>query len=274
MLPDIDAFQAWRADAVAMAAGRARHRAQSRIAAWPIRIRSPPAPISSSGSTTDLILKIFPPMLRAQFVSERASLRRCADGSALPIPRNRASKANATDGRISSSRACTAFSAREAWPGVAGGSERTRAAARSARPSRKCSGSRSANCPRSNRAGISSSAGRSTGCRARHDAPRIAAQNFSTGLDEFLGRSDHRSIPMDAPPVILTGEYIPENFLLSHEARRLAAVGADRFRRRADRLGRIRSAWPERLHDGRHAAPGPQPVRRIRLFDRRHRLRR
>jgi len=53
------------------------------------------------------------------------------------------------------------------------------------------------------------------GCRARHVRLGLP-QKFLDGLDELL--SDAKSlIPFDAPPVILTGEYIPENFLLARE---------------------------------------------------------
>ena len=41
-------------------------------------------------------------------------------------------------------------------------------------------------------------------------------QKFLDGLDDLLSDAAEL-IPLDAPPVILTGEYIPENFLLDHE---------------------------------------------------------
>ena len=51
------------------------------------------------------------------------------------------------------------------------------------------------------------------GCRARHTRLGLP-QKFLDGLDDLL-RDAATLIPLDAPPVILTGEYIPENFLLS-----------------------------------------------------------
>ena len=51
------------------------------------------------------------------------------------------------------------------------------------------------------------------GCRARHTRLGLP-QKFLDGLDDFLTQAIPL-IPMDAPPVILTGEYIPQNFLLS-----------------------------------------------------------
>jgi hygromycin-B 7''-O-kinase len=57
--------------------------------------------------------------------------------------------------------------------------------------------------------------GQIEGCRARHTRLGLP-QKFLDGLDDFLAEAI-RLIPMDAPPVILTGEYIPENFLLSQQ---------------------------------------------------------
>ena len=48
-------------------------------------------------------------------------------------------------------------------------------------------------------------------------------QKFLDGFDDIL-RDAATLIPLDKPPVILTGEYIPENFLLS----RTATAGACR----------------------------------------------
>jgi hygromycin-B 7''-O-kinase len=53
------------------------------------------------------------------------------------------------------------------------------------------------------------------GCRERHGRLGLP-QKFLDGLDDFLAEAIPL-IPMDAPPVILTGEYIPENFLLSQQ---------------------------------------------------------
>ena len=53
------------------------------------------------------------------------------------------------------------------------------------------------------------------GSRARH-ARQGLPPKFLDGLDDIL-REAATLIPLDAPPVILTGEYIPENFLLSSE---------------------------------------------------------
>src|SRR6185436_13302450 len=46
------------------------------------------------------------------------------------------------------------------------------------------------------------------GCRARHTRLGLP-QKFLDGLDDLL-RDAAALIPLDSPPVILTGEYIPE----------------------------------------------------------------
>jgi hygromycin-B 7''-O-kinase len=58
-------------------------------------------------------------------------------------------------------------------------------------------------------------AGQIEGCRARHERLGLP-QKYLDGLDGLL-RDAAALIPIDAPPVILTGEYGPENFLLSRE---------------------------------------------------------
>ena len=84
-IDDIETFQAWRADA-----------AQCLPAALDIA-RSHGLPdadpqLFSTGTNLvvglggDLILKVFPPMLRGQFVSERASLAQLRGRISVPIP--------------------------------------------------------------------------------------------------------------------------------------------------------------------------------------------
>jgi len=62
------------------------------------------------------------------------------------------------------------------------------------------------------------------GCLARHQRLGLP-RKFLDGLDDLLSDAVEL-IPLDAPPVILTGEYIPENFLLDRdgEAWRLSGL--------------------------------------------------
>jgi hygromycin-B 7''-O-kinase len=59
--------------------------------------------------------------------------------------------------------------------------------------------------------------GQIAGCRARHQRLGLP-QKFLDGVDELLRDTAGALIALDRPPVILTGEYIPENFLLSRGA--------------------------------------------------------
>jgi hygromycin-B 7''-O-kinase len=54
------------------------------------------------------------------------------------------------------------------------------------------------------------------GCRARHERLGLP-QKYLEGLDDIL-RDAATLIPLNAPAVILTGEFIPENFLLGRES--------------------------------------------------------
>lgn len=160
-----------------------------------------------------LILKIFPPMLRSQFVAERASLLQLRGRLTVPIPE------------------IVAEGARDGWAWLA----TTRLAG--------VLGSQVwATLPEARKEGVLAEIGsviaqvqrvppgplldiepqwdafmraQIAGCRARHERLGLA-QKFLDGLDGLL--SDAAAlIPMDAPPVILTGEYIPENFLLAND---------------------------------------------------------
>ncbi|WP_315838409.1 aminoglycoside 3'-phosphotransferase/choline kinase family protein [Bradyrhizobium prioriisuperbiae] len=53
------------------------------------------------------------------------------------------------------------------------------------------------------------------GCRARHERLGLP-RKYLTELDDLVAQAPAR-IPMNAAPVILTGEFIPENILLSEQ---------------------------------------------------------
>jgi hygromycin-B 7''-O-kinase len=73
------------------------------------------------------------------------------------------------------------------------------------------------------------------GCRARHERLGLAPK-FLRGLDDLLREAATGLIPMDAPPVILTGEYIPENFLLACHDGTWSLAGLFDF-------GDVRAGW-------------------------------
>ncbi|HLZ02130.1 MAG TPA: phosphotransferase [Bradyrhizobium sp.] len=157
-----------------------------------------------------LILKIFPPMLRPQFVSERASLSLLCGQLSLPIPEIVADGERDGWAYLAITRLVGVLGS-EAWPALAEAEkERVLAeiGATIADVQRVPPGPLRDIEPRWDvfmRAQIA-------GCRARHERLGLAPK-FLDGLDQLLSDAA-RLIPMDAPPVILSGEYIPENFLL------------------------------------------------------------
>jgi hygromycin-B 7''-O-kinase len=73
-------------------------------------------------------------------------------------------------------------------------------------------------------------------CRARHERLGLKSK-FLDGLDDLL-RDAAELIPLDPPPVILTGEYIPENFLLAEDGGQWRLAGLIDF-------GDAKTGWGE-----------------------------
>ncbi|MBR0961797.1 aminoglycoside phosphotransferase family protein [Bradyrhizobium japonicum] len=158
-----------------------------------------------------LILKIFPPLLRAQFVSERGSLTQLAGRLHLPIPEIVAEgMRNGWPYLIITRLAGTLGS--EVWPHLPEDQKE--------RLLRQI-GETIAAVQRAPLGPLATIEPRwdefmrrqMQGCRARHERLGLAPK-FLAGLDDLL-RDAAGLIPKDAPPVILIGEYIPENFLLA-----------------------------------------------------------
>jgi hygromycin-B 7''-O-kinase len=181
-----------------------------------------------------LILKIFPPMLRSQFVSERGSLSELRGRLSLPIPE------------------IVAEGERDDWPylvitrldGIVGSDvwatlpedqkERVlgEIGAVIAEVQRVPPGALLEIEPRWDaflRRQIAS-------CRARHQRLGLKPK-FLDGLDDLL-RDVVELIPLDPPPVILTGEYIPENFLLAEDRGQWRLAGLFDF-------GDVKTGWGE-----------------------------
>lgn len=162
-----------------------------------------------------LILKIFPPLLRAQFVSERGSLTQLNGRLHLPVPEIVAEgERNGWPYLIITRLAGTLGS--DVWPSLP--------EAQKERVLRQI-GETIAAVQRAPLGPLETIEPRwdafmrtqMQGCKARHERLGLAPK-FLAGLDDLL-RDAAKLIPMDAPPVILIGEYIPENFLLvSHNS--------------------------------------------------------
>ena len=210
---DIAAFRAWRADTShCLAAALDIARSHGLPHADPH--------LFSTGTNLvvalddGLILKLFPPLLRSQFVSERLSLSLLHGRLGVPIPEivlegERDQWPYLVITRLSG------ILGTQAWPALPEDQkERVLAqiGATIAEVQRVPVGELSRIEPRWDQF----MSQQIRGCRARHQRLGLP-QKYLDGLDDIL-RDAAALIPLDAPPVILTGEYIPENFLLSRES--------------------------------------------------------
>lgn len=179
-----------------------------------------------------LILKIFPPLLRAQFVSERGSLAQLAGRLHLPIPEIVAEGERDGWPYLIITR-LQGHLGSEIWPLLP--------EAQKERLLRQI-GETIAAVQRAPLGPLAQIEPRwdafmrrqIQGCKARHTRLGLAPK-FLAGLDDLL-QDAAKLIPMDAPPVILTGEYIPENFLLVCRNDEWSVVGLFDF-------GDVRAGW-------------------------------
>jgi hygromycin-B 7''-O-kinase len=212
-LSNFEAFRAWRADAsqcLPAALDIARHHG----------LPHQEPKLFSTGTNLvvaldhGLVLKIFPPLLRAQFMSERASLSRLRGRVSVPIPEIVLEGERDQWPYLVITR-LRGVIGKDAWPALPEDQKERvlgQIGATIAEVQRVPVGELSGIEPRWDQFML----GQIEGCRARHTRLGLP-QKYLDGLDDFLGGAA-TLIPMDAPPVILTGEYIPENFLLSGEA--------------------------------------------------------
>jgi hygromycin-B 7''-O-kinase len=158
-----------------------------------------------------LILKIFPPLLRGQFVSERSSLSLLRGKLGVAIPEIVLEGERDQWPYLVITRLPGVLGT-QAWPALPE-DQKERVLAQIGATIRQVQlvpvGGLSNIEPRWDQF----IAGQIRGCRARHQRLGLPPK-FMDGLDDLL-RDAPALIPLDAPPVILTGEYIPENFLLS-----------------------------------------------------------
>lgn len=181
-----------------------------------------------------LILKIFPPMLRSQFVSERGSLSLLRGRLSLPIPEIVAEGSRdgwpyliitQLDGIVGS----------KAWPSLPEEQKERvlgEIGAVIAEVQRVPPGLLGEIEPRWEEFLRRQVAG----CHARHERLGLE-RKFLDGLEDLL-RDAAGLIPLAPTPVILTGEYIPENFLLAQHDGRWRLAGLFDF-------GDVRTGWCE-----------------------------
>lgn len=213
ILSDYEAFHAWRADtsrwlpiALDIVRGHGLRPAAPHVFATGTNL--------VVGLGDELILKIFPPVLRGQFVSERASLKQLRGQLSIPIPE------------------LLFEGARDGWPyliitrlhGVVGSEVWPRLPEDQKERVLAQIGAVIAEVQRAPLGELSHIEPQWAdfipkqieGCRARHTRLGLP-QKFLAGFDDIL-RDAASLIPLDVPPVILTGEYIPENFLLERDS--------------------------------------------------------
>ena len=158
-----------------------------------------------------LVLKIFPPLLRHQFVSERISLSQLRGRLGVPIPEIVLEGERDQWPYLVITR-LRGIVGTQAWPMLPEDQKERilgRIGETIAEVQRVPVGGLSGVEPRWDQF-ISRQI---EGYRARHERLGLP-RKYLDGLEEFLGDAA-ALIPLEAPPVILTGEYIPENFLLS-----------------------------------------------------------
>jgi hygromycin-B 7''-O-kinase len=158
------------------------------------------------------ILKIFPPFLRGQFESERNTLAQLRGRLRVPIPEIVAEGERDGWPYLVITRLSGVLGA-EAWPSLPeADKERVlgEIGATIADVQRVPAGP----LARVEPAWDVFLRGQIAGCRARHARLGLPAK-FLDGIDELLRETAASLTALDGPPVILTGEYIPENFLLS-----------------------------------------------------------
>ncbi len=232
-LQTYEAFQAWRADAsqwlpvvrdIVGSHGLARAAPQAFSTGTNLVV----------GLGDELILKLFPPMWRDQFVSERLSLAQLRGRLTVPIPEIVAEGERDGWPYLVITR-LSGIVGSEAWPELPEDQKERvlrEIGATIAEVQRAPLGELARVEPRWD----AFMTRQIEGCRARHVGLGLP-RKFLDGLDDLLADAA-TLIPRDAPPVILTGEYIPENFLLSRDGDRWRLSGLFDF-------GDVMTGWGE-----------------------------
>lgn len=181
-----------------------------------------------------LILKIFPPLLRDQFVSERRSLSQLSGRLRVPIPEIVIEDERDQWPYLVITR-LRGIIGSEVWPTLPE-DDKVRVLGQIGETIAEVQ-----RVPPGDLSGVGLPwadfiSRQIAGCRARH-ARLGLPQKFLNGLDDLL-RDARCLIPLDAPPVILTGEYIPENLLLSRDSGHWQLAGLFDF-------GDVMTGWNE-----------------------------
>jgi hygromycin-B 7''-O-kinase len=211
-LADFAAFQAFRADSTQWLP-MAHDIARSHGVAWSDSVVFATGTNLVLGLGGRLILKIFPPIHRGQFISECGTLRALAGQLPIDVPEIVAEGEREGWPYLIMTR-LSGVVASEVWPDMPEfDKERVlrQLGETIAEVQRVPPGELLQITP----AWADVMRRQIAGCRERHQRLGLAPK-FLAGLDDLL-RDARELIPMDAPPVILVGEYIPENFQVARD---------------------------------------------------------
>jgi hygromycin-B 7''-O-kinase len=159
----------------------------------------------------NLILKIFPPFLRAQFVSEQGALAQRQGRLRIAIPEIVVEGERDGWPYLVITRLTGALGA-DVWPSLPE-ADKERVLAEIGETIAEVQRAPVGPLAQIEPGWDAFMRRQIEGCRARH-ARLGLPQKFLDGLDDLLGDAATLTA-LNGPPVILTGEYIPENFLLS-----------------------------------------------------------
>lgn len=160
-----------------------------------------------------LILKIFPPFLRGQFESERCTLAQLRGQLRISIPEIVVEGERDRWPYLVITRLSGILGA-DAWPSLPE-ADKEHVLAEIGETIAQVQRVPAGPLARIEPQWDVFMRGQIEGCRARHGRFGLP-RKFLDEVDEFL-RDAAGLIALDGPPVILTGEYIPENFLLSRD---------------------------------------------------------
>ena len=207
-----ETFQAWRADAsrclpavLDIARSQGLPHADAHVFATGTNL--------VVGLDDRLILKLFPPFLRGQFESERISLAQLRGRLGVPIPEIVLEGERDQWPYLVITRLSGVLDT-QAWPALPE-DQKERVLAQIGETIAQVQRVPVGDLDRIEPRWPQFMARQIAGCRARHQRLGLP-QKFLDGLDDLLADAAALTA-LDAPPVILTGEYIPENFLLSCE---------------------------------------------------------
>jgi hygromycin-B 7''-O-kinase len=161
-----------------------------------------------------LILKLFPPLLRSQFVSEHGSLAQLQGQLRIAIPEIVAEGEHDGWPYLVITRLPGVLGV-QAWPSLPE-ADKERVLAEIGETIAEVQRAPIGELSRIEPDWAGFMRRQIAGCRARHERLGLP-RKFLDGLDGLL-RDAAALIPFDAEPVILVGEYIPGNFLLRSES--------------------------------------------------------